>query len=169
MPTSGVWRQASTSRAAGVWLQAVIAPRMCGNTAKTMCCRWCVQDASCVSTAHVSKRVPFTPVCCHIQKSVSTHAHVDLKGRVSTKGLCLQDEPRCVELQILGSRRELFRERHGAIGRALCVVEKTLFLLTAHLRRPGRAQRGCISPPTSRTGRPSTWASSETTATRTSR
>ena len=105
MPTRGVWRQASTSRAAGVWLQAVIAPRMCGNTAKTMCCRWCVQDASCVSTAHVSKRVPFTPVCCHIQKSVSTHAHVDLKGRVSTKGLCLQDEPRCVELHILGSRR----------------------------------------------------------------
>ena len=105
MPTCGVWRQASTSRAAGVWLQAVIAPRMCGNTAKTMCCRWCVQDASCVSTAHVSKRVPFTPVCCHIQKSVSTHAHVDLKGRVSTKGLCLQDEPRCVELHILGSRR----------------------------------------------------------------
>ena len=119
MPTRGVWRQASTSRAAGVWLQAVIAPRMCGNTAKTMCCRWCVQDASCVSTAHVSKRVPFTPVCCHIQKSVSTHAHVDLKGRVSTKGLCLQDEPRCVELHILGSRRKYAEAAPGG-GRVGC-------------------------------------------------
>ena len=150
MPTSGVWRQASTSRAAGVWLQAVISPRMCDNTAKTMCCRRCVHDASCVSTAHVSTRVPFTPVCCHIQKSVSTHAHVDLKGRVSTKGLCLQDEPRCVELHILGSRRWVARQCASSAG---CCRRANFRLVTGDGSTTRSTSSGC------RASRPaSTWS-----------